>query len=431
MDLPGKSYHAVTKKSNEPARTGNRAQAVGSAQPRSEAFFVTTTIEVPRPVAAGVVALRRDLHMHPELGFEEHRTAGIVAARLGALGFDVHSGIGRTGVVGVLHGVKPGRTIMLRADMDALPILEESAHPYRSTNDGVMHACGHDGHVAMLLGAAELIAAGQNDLPGTVCLVFQPAEEGHGGARLMLEDGLIERFEIERAYGLHLSSKYATGTIGFRAGPFYASSDSIEIEILGRGGHGAAPQDTIDPIVTAAGFITSLQQIVARNIDPLEPAVVTIGSIHGGTIHNVIPRTVRMLGTVRAFSEDVRSSLPAHIERILKASCDAAGADYAFEYFDRYPVTVNDPDQTAYAEALAMRTFGEPRVFTADKLMGAEDFSFFAQRVPACFYTVGAQGGPQSANPHHSSTFDIDEAALPTGVAMMAALAFDAPVHAP
>ncbi len=392
---------------------------------------MTATIEVPARLAEEVVTLRRDLHMHPELGFQEQRTAGIVADRLRALGFDVHSGIAGTGVVGVLRGNKAGRTIMLRADMDALPILEENTQSYRSRVEGVMHACGHDGHVAILLGAAELIAAGHIDLAGTVCLVFQPAEEGQGGAQAMIESGIIERYGIERAYGLHLSSKHSTGTLGFRSGPFYASSDSIEIEVLGRGGHGAAPHDTIDPILTAAGFVTALQQIVSRNVDPLEPAVVTIGSIHGGTIHNVIPRTVRMLGTVRAFSEELRNSMPERIERILKGSCDAAGAAYKFEYLWRYPVTANDPDQTSYAQALAKRLFGEERVFAADKLMGAEDFSFFAQRVPACFYTLGAQGGPQSANPHHSSTFDIDEAALPAGVAMMTALAFDAPSNAP
>ena len=405
---------------------------MGSAAPRRRTpLLMTATIDVPAALVNDVVKTRRDLHMHPELGFQEERTAGIVAGRLKALGYDVHTGIARTGVVGVLRGNKAGRTIMLRADMDALPILEENRQAYRSQNDGVMHACGHDGHVAILLGAAQLIADRREELAGTVCLVFQPAEEGQGGAQLMVEEGLFERFGIERAYGLHLSSKYETGTLGFRSGPFYASSDSIEIEVLGRGGHGAAPHDTIDPIVTAAGFVTSLQQIVSRNIDPLEPAVVTIGSFHGGTIHNVIPRTVRMLGTVRAFSEDVRDSMPGHIERILKSSCDATGASYEFDYLKRYPVMANDPEQTAYAQSLARGMFGDAAVFDADKLMGAEDFSFFAQRVPACFYTLGARGGGPTANPHHSSTFDIDEAALPAGVAMMTALAFDAPSHAP
>ena len=404
---------------------------MGLAEAEGEGPKMISTFEVPARLAEAIVATRRDLHMHPELGFQEERTAGIVAERLRGLGFDVHTGLARTGVVGVMRGRKPGRTIMLRADMDALPILEENASEYRSRNDGVMHACGHDGHVAILLGAAELIAAGRDELPGTICLVFQPAEEGHGGARAMVEEGIIDRFGIERAYGLHLSSKYRAGTLGFRSGPFYASSDSIEIEVLGRGGHGAAPHDTIDPILTAASFVMSVQQIVSRNVDPLEPAVVTIGSIHGGTIHNVIPRTVRMLGTVRAFSEDLRQSLPGRIERVLKACCEASGASYEYAYLDRYPVTSNDPAQTAFAESLARKVFGDERVFEADKLMGAEDFSFFAERVPACFYTLGARGGDRTSHAHHSSTFDIDESSLPAGVAMMTALAFDAPVHAP
>jgi amidohydrolase len=392
---------------------------------------MTSTISLPEQLVSDVVALRRDFHIHPELGFEEHRTAGIAADRLRKLGFDVHTGIAGTGVVGVMRGARPGRTIMLRADMDALPILEENRHAYRSGADGKMHACGHDGHVAMLLGAAELIAAGKDRLPGTVCLLFQPAEEGHGGAKVMVEEGVIERFGIERAYGLHLNTKLPVGTLGFREGPFYASSDSIEIEVLGKGGHGSAPHDAVDPIYTAANFITSVQQIVSRHVDPIEPAVVTIGSIHGGTIHNVIPRTVRMLGTVRAFSDDVRNAMPERIERVLKSCCDAMGADYEFNYLWRYPVTANDPEQTRYARALAERTAGEDRIVTADKLMGAEDFSFFAQRVPACFYSLGACGGVDTSNPHHSSTFDIDERALPVGVQMMTALAFDAPVNAP
>lgn len=392
---------------------------------------MTAVISVPERIAEDVVRLRRDLHMHPELGFEEHRTAALAAARLRELGYDVTEGVGGTGVVGVLRGVRPGRTIMLRADMDALPIVEEGDHPYRSQYEGVMHACGHDGHVAILLGAAALIADRRDDLDGTVCLVFQPAEEGRGGALAMVNDGLFERFGIERAYGLHLSTKYPSGTLGFREGPMYASSDSIEIDVLGVGGHGSAPHDAIDPIYTAASFVTQVQQVVSRQIDPLEPAVVTVGAIHGGTIHNVIPRTCRMLGTVRAFSEEVRQSMAGRIERVLRSCCDASGADYTFQYFDRYPVTANDADQTAYARGLARAVIGDERVVDAARLMGAEDFSYYAQRVPACFYTLGCQSGPRTAHPHHSSLFDIDETALPTGVAMMTALALHAPRHAP
>jgi len=390
-----------------------------------------TAIDVPTGLADQVVALRRDFHQHPELGFAEHRTTAIVAERLRALGYEVVTGIGGTGVVGLLRGSRPGRTVMLRADMDALPIHEEVESDYRSTIDGKMHACGHDGHVAILLGAAALIADRKDELRGTLCLLFQPAEEGLGGAKAMIGDGVIERFGIERAYGLHLSSKYPTGTLGFRPGPMYASSDSIEIDILGKGGHGSAPHDTIDPILVAAEFVTSVQKVVSRQIDPLEPAVVSIGSIHGGTIHNVIPRTCSMLGTVRAFSGEVRDAMPGRIERVLRGCCDASGADYRYRYLRRYPVTANDPDQTAYARALAERTIGGQRVFAADALMGAEDFSFFAERMPTCFYTLGVSGGESTSHPHHSSLFDIDERALPTGVAMMTALALDAATNAP
>ncbi len=390
-----------------------------------------SSISVPDSIISDVTSLRRDLHMHPELGFEEFRTASIVTERLRELGYDVHENIAKTGVVGVMRGNKPGRTIMLRADMDALPLHEETAHGFRSSIDGKMHACGHDGHVAILLGAAEMIASRRMELPGTVCLLFQPAEEGYGGAKVMVEEGVIERFGFERAYGLHLNAKLPTGVLGFREGPFYASSDSIEIEVHGVGGHGSAPHDCVDPIYTAANFITSVQQIVSRQIDPLEPAVVTIGSIHGGTIHNIIPRNVKLLGTVRSFNDAVRASMPERIERVLKSCCESMGAQYDFQYLWRYPVTVNDAEQTQYARALAERTIGPDRVVTADMLTGAEDFSFFAQRVPACYYSLGVRGGPESSHPHHSSLFDIDEAALPTGVAMMAALAFDAPVNAP
>jgi amidohydrolase len=379
-----------------------------------------------------VVATRRDLHAHPELGFEETRTAALVAARLRDLGFDeIHERIGVTGVVGVLRGTRPGRTIMLRADMDGLPILEENAHAFRSQNDGTMHACGHDGHVAMLLGAAEAVVARRAELAGTVCFLFQPAEEGKGGAKAMVEDGVLERFGIERAYGLHLASSEPVGVVGLREGPFYASSDSLEITIEGRGGHGAAPHLSIDPIYVASEFVVAVQQVVSRQVNPLEPAVVTIGAFHGGTTHNVIPSRVTLMGTVRAFDRDVREAFAGRIERILKGICDTAGATYTFDYLWRYPVTSNDAEQTRYVRALAERTVDPSLVREVPKLMGAEDFSFFAERVPACFYTIGANGGESTSWPHHHARFDIDERALENGVRMMTALALDAPEHAP
>jgi amidohydrolase len=389
------------------------------------------SVDVPPEVADEVVATRRDLHEHPELGFEEERTSALVADRLRALGLDVTTGIGKTGVVGVLRGAAPGKTIMLRADMDALPIDEENDVPYKSRTPVRMHACGHDGHVAMLLGAARVVTGRRAELAGTVCFLFQPAEEGKGGAKAMIADGVLERFGIERAYGLHLASTHPAGQVGFREGPFYASSDSIEITVEGRGGHGASPHQTVDPVYVASQFVVAVQQIVSRNVDPLEPAVVTIGAINGGTTHNVIPSRVRLLGTVRAFDADVRAKMAERIERVLRGVCESAGATYEFEYLWRYPVTSNDVEQTRYARALAERVVGSERVADVPKLMGAEDFSFFAERVPACFFTVGSNGGPNSAFPHHHARFDIDESVLATGVRMMTALALDAPSHAP
>ena len=391
----------------------------------------TIGIDVPSGVLDEVVETRRDLHVHPELGFEEHRTSALAADRLRALGFEVHTGIGRTGVVGVVHGARPGKTIMLRADMDALPIEEENEVPYKSATSGTMHACGHDGHVAMLLGAARLTMQRRAELAGTVCFLFQPAEEGKGGAKAMVEEGVIERFGIERAYGLHLASAHPAGHVGFREGPFYASSDSIEITVEGKGGHGASPHLSIDPVLVASQFVVAVQQVVSRQIDPIEPAVVTIGAIHGGTTHNVIPSRVQLLGTVRAFDADVRSRMAERIERVLRGVCESAGAQYAFEYIWRYPVTSNDVEQTRYARSVAERVVGPTRVADVPRLMGAEDFSFFAERVPACFFTIGSRGGEASAFPHHHPRFDIDESALESGVRMMTALALDAPLHAP
>jgi amidohydrolase len=406
--------------------SGVSSHGDGPFKRRREGGSMTATIELPGRLLDDVVALRRDLHAHPELGFEEVRTAGIVAARLRALGYEVHEGIAVTGVVGVMRGARPGKTVMLRADMDALPMPEEVDSPYRSTVEGKMHACGHDGHVAMLLGAAELIAARRTELSGTVVLCFQPAEEGKGGARAMVAEGMLERFGVERAFGLHLYSQLPTGILGFREGPFYASSDSIEITIHGHGGHGAAPHLSIDPIQVAAEFIVLLQKVVSRQIDPLEPAVVTIGSIHGGTTHNVIPGSVRLLGTVRAFDAGVRENMAERIERVLRGVCETSRARYDFEYLWRYPVTSNDAVQNAYAFALAQREFGPERVVTSAKHMGAEDFSFFAERVPSCYFVLGCRSDERTGFPHHNGKFDIDEAALGTGVRMMTALALDA-----
>ena len=389
------------------------------------------TIEVPQDVVRDVIALRRDFHAHPELGFEEVRTASIVADRLRRLGYEVRTGVGQTGVVGVLRTQKPGKTILLRADMDGLPILEQSGVEFASTSPGKMHACGHDGHTAILLGAAQLIAQRRELLCGTIVLCFQPAEEGKGGARAMIEDRVVDEPHVDRVYGLHLTSLYPTGQVLVRPGPVMASSDSIDVTVHGRGGHGASPHQTIDPVLTAAHFITLVQSVVSRKVEPTEPAVVTIGSIHGGTIHNVIPDSVEMLGTVRAFSETERAQMKPRIEAILSGCCAAQGATYDYRYTQRYPVTVNDAKQAGYVQDLARRTVGDKHIGELALTMGAEDFSFMLQRRPGCFFFVGSQTDERTAVPHHNARFAIDEACLSTGVQMMVALALDAPQNAP
>ncbi len=387
-------------------------------------------IEVSDSLLRDVTAVRRDIHAHPELGFQETRTAQLVADRLRELGYEVQTGIGKTGVRGVLRSGRPGKTILLRADMDALPIQEDSGVGFSSQQSGVMHACGHDGHVAMLLGASEWIARQRERLSGTIVLCFQPAEEGLGGARAMIQDGILEDPHVDAVYGLHLWSRLRSGVVATRPGPVMAASDSIDVTVHGRGGHGAAPHETIDPVIVASNFVTSVQHVVSRSVDPLQPAVISIGSIHGGTTHNVIPDDVRMLGTVRTFDAGVRERMPVKIEQVLRGCCDAAGAHYDFEYEWRYPVTINEPSQTRFVRDVAARVVGEGNATELAPVMGAEDFSFMLEARPGCFFFVGAQRPGSDVN-HHSPRFVIDEGALEIGVKMMAALAQEAPTAAP
>jgi amidohydrolase len=381
-----------------------------------------TTLAVPPALLAETIELRRDLHAHPELAFEEHRTAGIVAERLRALGLEVHTGIGGTGVVGLLAGARPGPTIMLRADMDALPMPEENDVPYVSRNPGVTHACGHDAHVAMLLGAARVLRERAGELAGRIAFVFQPAEEGGGGAKAMLEDGLIARFAIERAYGLHIVTMLASGQIGLRPGPLMASVDSFDLVVDGVGGHGAMPHRSVDPVVVAAEVVGALQRVVSREIDPLEPAVVTIGAINGGTTYNVIPPRVSLKGTVRSFAEATREAMEGRVRRIAEHTCASANATCSLHWHPSYPVTVNDPDEAAFVRDTLSAALGAERVVESPPVMGSEDFSYFAQVVPACFYFLG---GADAAHPfpNHHPAFDIDEQAMATGIEAHVALA--------
>jgi amidohydrolase len=382
-------------------------------------------LTVSPDLLADAVAIRRDLHVHPELGFREARTAGIVAERLRDLGFEVHPRIGETGVVGLLRGAHDGPTIMLRADMDALPMHEENDVPYRSQTNGVMHACGHDAHVAMLLAAAALLAQRTDELHGRIAFVFQPAEEGGGGARAMLHDGLIERFAIERAYGLHISCILPSGIIGVKPGPMMAAVDQFDLVVEGRGGHGAMPHTAIDPIVVAAEFVGSVQRVVSREVDPVEPAVVTVGAFNGGTTYNVIPPRVALKGTVRTFSEATRATMEGRIRRIAEHTCAASNASCTLDWHPSYPVTVNDPGETAFLRATLAAEIGATRVIEIPPIMGSEDFSYFANEVPACFAFLGA-GDATHANPNHHPAFDINESAMATGIAAHVALALAA-----
>lgn len=369
-----------------------------------------------------IIAIRRDIHQHPELGFEVHRTAALVADQLASYGLSPRTGIGRTGVVADLKGALPGRTIALRADMDALPIQETGDVPYRSVNAGKMHACGHDGHTAMLLGAARVLADMRQNLAGSIRFIFQPAEEGEGGAQLMIEDGCLE--DVDAIYGLHLWNYQAYGEIGIKAGPILASADTFTISLKGIGGHGAAPQGTVDCIVAAGHLITALQTIVSRNTNPLESTVVTIGKIAGGHNFNVIADSVELFGTARAYTEANRQLIKRRLKDITAGIGEAFGAEITLNYQDGYPPTLND--QGAYEKALAAG-----RKIVGDKAgmpymsMGGEDFSFYAQKVPGCFMFIGSAPPDQKLRsvPHHCSHFNIDERALLVGASVFLELA--------
>src|SRR5690242_14746247 len=341
---------------------------------------------------ADITRWRRDLHMHPELMYDVHRTAGSVAEKLKAFGCDeVVTGLGRTGVVGVIRGRKgsSGRAIGLRADMDALPIEEATGLPYASTNPGKMHACGHDGHTAMLLGAARYLAETRN-FAGTAVVIFQPAEEGGAGGKAMVEDGLITRFGIGEVYGMHNYPGMPVGSFGMRPGPTMASADFITIDIEGVGGHAARPNFTVDPVLVAAQTIVAMQSVVSRNVDPLKSAVVSVTIVEAGTADNIIPQRVRLRGTVRTLSEDVRVMVEQRLARIVTHTAEAFGASAKFHYRRNYPVLVNHTRQTEFAASVAQQVAGEAHVDTdLPPMMGAEDFSFMVNERPGAFIWIG------------------------------------------
>ncbi len=355
---------------------------------------------------------RRDIHAHPELGFETHRTAAMVAEKLREFGVDeVTTGIGQTGVVGVIRGrsVESGKVIGLRADMDALPMTEITGAPYASKTDGAMHACGHDGHTAMLLGAAQYLAETRN-FDGTAIIIFQPAEEGEGGGRAMVEDGLMEKFGIQEVYGMHNWPGQPVGSFAIRTGPFFAAADIFEIEVEGKGGHAAKPHDTIDTTLLASHLVVALQSIVSRNADPVEQVVVSVTSFETESkAHNVIPERVFLRGTVRTLSEGARDMAEHRLTAIATGTAAAFGGQAHVSYKRNYPVTVNAPDQTDFARDVARAVAGD--VAEAPVTMGGEDFSFMLNERPGAYILVGNGDTAMVHNP----AYDFNDETIPSG----------------
>ncbi len=389
-----------------------------------------------------VIAWRRDLHQHPELSNREVRTAGVVAGHLQALGLKVQTGVAHTGVVGLLDTGRRGPVIALRADMDALPVTEEVDVPFASRSRssfngqevGVMHACGHDCHVAILMGVAELLAGMRQQLAGSIKFIFQPAEEGpppgeDGGAALMIRQGVLENPKPDVIFGLHVFAGVEAGTIAYRPGPAMASSDRIRVTVTGRQTHGALPWRGVDPIVISSQIVLGLQTIISRQVDvSLEPAVVSIGAIKGGVRDNIIPETVEMLGTVRTFNEDMRADIHARIRNTVELIARSGGARAHVHFDNAYPVTVNDVPLTERMVPTLQRVAGADKVFVGQKITGYEDFSYYQQKIPGFFYFLGitpkgTERG-QSA-PNHSPRFFVDESALVLGVRSLAHLTLD------
>jgi amidohydrolase len=359
---------------------------------------------------ASLVATRRDIHQHPELGFEETRTATLIVDRLRSFNYHVTPGVGRTGVVALKQRDGRPRCVLLRADMDALPVEEANAVPYRSKHAGKMHACGHDGHVAIGLEVARRLAP--LDLAGSVKFAFQPAEEASNGAQAMIGDGVLDRPTVHAAFGIHLWNDLPVGTIGIMAGPVMASVDQFEIEIHGRGGHAAAPHQTIDPVLIAAHVITGLQTLVSRRRDPMEEVVLSVTEVHAGRAFNVIPARADLRGTVRTFGGRFWDEAPRLVTETAQGIARAFGAEALVQYRRLSSPLVNDEQQSALMRNVAAQVVGAGNVRTGVRTMGGEDMAYFLERVPGCFAFVGSAPRSGPASPHHSPTFDIDEESL-------------------
>lgn len=388
---------------------------------------MTVVAELTPAQAAEIVALRREFHQHPELGFQEHRTADRLAELLaGVEGLEVTRGVAETGLVALLRGGKPGPTLLVRADMDGLPIHELNESEYRSQHHGVMHACGHDAHMAMQMGAVKLLAARRAELAGNVKFVFQPAEEGPGGAKPMIDAGVMENPHVDAAIGYHIWNNLPVGQIGITEGPCMANTDVFHMEIHGRGGHGAMPHLSVDSVVVAAHVITALQSIVSRNVSPLEQAVVTVGKVQAGDRHNIIAHTAHMSGTARSFSPEIGALLPKRVEQVSKHVCEAFGATCHLHYENVYPATVNDAGMCKRVWDSAVKAIGADNVVAAAPSMGGEDMSYFLQAVPGCYFFIGSANPAKGIDvPHHHPAFQIDEDALAIGTRVITQAVLD------
>lgn len=380
-------------------------------------------LEIPMPtvrdhalaLAERTVATRRDLHANPEIAFQETRTMGVVAERLRALRLEPRSGVGGTGVVAVWDTGKPGRTVLARADMDALPVPDEKTVAYRSTREGWNHACGHDGHVAVLLSVAEVLTS-RTDLAGRVVFVFQPAEEVVRGAEAMLADGALDGLTPDATVGLHLSSMHPTGVVAVREGPSMAAADSFQFVVHGHGGHAAKPNETVDPVLVSAHLVLALQALVSRETDPVDQSVISVTSVHGGTAFNIIPESVELKGTLRTFDAATREHLKRRIHEVADGVAATFRATVTPDWTDGSPAVVNDADATDRLRAVAERVVGAERVVRNPQMMGGDDMALWLQRAPGCYFFVGARSGEATAYPHHHPRFDLDEAALPIAV---------------
>jgi amidohydrolase len=362
---------------------------------------------------------RRDFHRHPETAFQEHRTSSVLRKFLEDHDIPVQE-MAKTGLRGVLRGKPGGKTVALRADIDALPLKEDGDKEYRSENPGAAHACGHDGHMAILMGVIELLCRRKEDFQGNVVFLFQPSEERiPGGAKIMIEEGALE--DVDAIFGLHLWQLLSTGIVGLVKGAMMAQPDKFTIRIQGKGGHGSMPHQTVDPILVASHLVVNIQSIVSRNVDPLKPVVISFGTIEGGTIYNIIPEEVILTGTVRSFDTDVQELSENRLRKITDATCAAFGATADFQYEKGYPPVVNHETMVDFVAHIANGIFGKEKVQKIDPVMGGEDFAYFLQKVPGAFLFFGMGDGMEY--PHHHPSFDIDEKALPQATLLMTALA--------